>query len=131
MKKGEAMDDAEMDRILSRPDEIVPSSGFAASVMEAVYREAAAPPPIPFPWKRALPCVGLAAAALILTSIVIVVAVTHLSAGSVPSNPVGLGLQARLLTEGGLGSAIAWTALALIAAFVSVKLSLRLAGDRP
>ena len=30
-------------------EEILPSSGFAASVMEAVRREAATPPPIPFP----------------------------------------------------------------------------------
>jgi hypothetical protein len=38
-------DEDEIDRILSRQDEIVPSSGFAASVMEAVRREAAVPPP--------------------------------------------------------------------------------------
>ena len=38
-------DDAgEIDRILSREDEILPSSGFAVSVMDAVRREAAAPP---------------------------------------------------------------------------------------
>jgi hypothetical protein len=52
----------DIDRMLSTEDSIVPSSGFAASVMEAVHREAEAPPPIPFPWKRALPglvsCVG-------------------------------------------------------------------------
>ena len=56
----------EIDRALAREDDILPSSGFAASVMDAVRREAAAPPPIPFPWKRALPGlvvagVGLAA----------------------------------------------------------------------
>ena len=45
----------ELDRILSREAEIVPSSGFVKSVMAAVQSEAAAPPPIPFPWKRALP----------------------------------------------------------------------------
>ena len=39
----------EFDRIMSE-EEILPSSGFAASVMEAVRREAVAPPPIPFPW---------------------------------------------------------------------------------
>ena len=48
-------DEDEMDRILSGEDEILPSSGFTVSVMDAVRREAAAPPPIPFPWKRALP----------------------------------------------------------------------------
>lgn len=54
----------EFDRIM-RQEEILPSSGFAASVMEAVRREAAAPPPIPFPWKRALPGVVFAAATLL------------------------------------------------------------------
>ena len=45
----------DLDRVLLRDVEIVPSSGFARSVMAAVRNEAAAPPPIPFPWKRALP----------------------------------------------------------------------------
>lgn len=54
----------EFDRIMSE-EEILPSSGFAASVMEAVRREAAAPPPIPFPWKRALPGAVFAAATLV------------------------------------------------------------------
>jgi len=45
----------EIDRILANEDALVPSSGFLASVMERVREEAAAPAPIPFPWKRALP----------------------------------------------------------------------------
>jgi len=48
----------DLDRVLLREVEITPSSGFVRSVMAAVRSEAAAPPPIPFPWKRALP--GLA-----------------------------------------------------------------------
>jgi hypothetical protein len=47
--------DSEIDSILSAEDELIPSSGFLASVMERVEEQAAAPPPIPFPWKRALP----------------------------------------------------------------------------
>lgn len=39
----------------SASEDIVPSAGFATSVMDAVHREAAIPPPIPFPWKWALP----------------------------------------------------------------------------
>jgi len=54
----------DFDRVMSE-EEILPSSGFAASVMEAVRREAAAPPPIPFPWKRGLPGAVFAAATLI------------------------------------------------------------------
>src|SRR6202043_1907907 len=69
-------DDSEIDRILSREDEILPSSGFTVSVMDAVRREAAAPPPIPFPWKRALPglVVGAFAIALVLVAGIMAVA---------------------------------------------------------
>jgi hypothetical protein len=51
----------QLDAILANEDAIVPSSGFLARVMETVQEEAAAPQPIPFPWKRALPGFVLAA----------------------------------------------------------------------
>jgi hypothetical protein len=44
----------ELDRVLSEEADIVPSSGFVAAVMDAVTTDATAPP-LPFPWKRALP----------------------------------------------------------------------------
>ena len=50
-----------IDEILGNEPELVPSSGFAASVMERVREEAAAPAPIPFPWKRAVPGMLVAA----------------------------------------------------------------------
>jgi hypothetical protein len=59
----------ELDYILSREKEIVPSAKFTASVMGAVRSEAAAPPPISFPWGRALP--GLVAGASAIFSIVL------------------------------------------------------------
>jgi hypothetical protein len=123
------MKDTEMDRILSKQDEIVPSSGFTASVMEAVRREAEAPAPIPFPWKRALPVLVLAAAAIVLVGIVGVAAVVQLSHGSsvaqLPATPpLSLGPSSKA------GGAAVWTALALLMAFISVKISLRLAGAR-
>jgi hypothetical protein len=43
-----------LDRALSTDEIIVPSSGFAAAVMDRVSRDAAALPPIPFPWRRLL-----------------------------------------------------------------------------
>lgn len=128
MFEGDKMDDAEMDRILSRQDEIQPSSGFAVSVMEAVCREAAAPPPIPFPWKRALPLGALAAIVLILTVVAAVFAATHPGSGSVAPNLSFTPLHGP--SENGLASALTWTGVALLAAFVSVKLSMRLAGSR-
>ncbi|WP_420238071.1 hypothetical protein ACOBR2_00235 [Telmatobacter bradus] len=44
-----------IDRILASESEIVPSSGFLDAVMNQVREEAAAPAPIPLPWKRVLP----------------------------------------------------------------------------
>jgi hypothetical protein len=50
-----------VDRILVAEDQLVPSSGFLASIMERVREEAILPQPIPFPWKRAIPGMVLAA----------------------------------------------------------------------
>jgi hypothetical protein len=50
-----------LDRILATEEALIPSSGFLVSVMESVREEAAAPPPIPFPWKRAIPGMVLTA----------------------------------------------------------------------
>jgi hypothetical protein len=49
----------EVDHILSSDDGLEPSSGFAHAVMNAVRREAAEPPPLPFPWRWFI--VGVAA----------------------------------------------------------------------
>jgi hypothetical protein len=49
------MDQSRIDAILAAEEELVPSSGFLATVMESVHEEARTPPPIPFPWKRAIP----------------------------------------------------------------------------
>jgi len=47
----------EIDRVLAGESDIVPSSGFVTSVMDAVIAEATAPP-LAFPWKRAWPLVA-------------------------------------------------------------------------
>jgi hypothetical protein len=49
------MNDNDLDAVLLRTEEIVPSSGFTSAVMDAVQQEAAMPPPIPFPWRSAMP----------------------------------------------------------------------------
>jgi hypothetical protein len=54
------LDPTAIDHILATEDHLVPTSGFLASVMERVREEATAPPPIPFPWKRAIPGILLA-----------------------------------------------------------------------
>ncbi|MGA2358014.1 MAG: hypothetical protein ABSF66_03360 [Terriglobales bacterium] len=128
-------DEGEISRILSREEEILPSSGFAISVMDAVRREAAAPPPIPFPWKRALPGLVVGGFALALVFLTLVVAIAQLLRASTSAHfsmslpsvltPIfGLGLQRNLEI------AASWTVLALLVAFVSVKLSMRLASGR-
>jgi hypothetical protein len=128
-----------MNRILSREDEILPSSGFAASVMEAVRREAAAPPPIPFPWKRALPGLVVAALALAWALVAGVVALVQL-ARSPATQQFSLSLSSVLPSVLGFGSGLGlqrnmeyaaiWTVLALLVTWASVKLSVRLAVGR-
>jgi hypothetical protein len=55
----------ELDHLLANEDDVVPSSGFTQSVMDAVRAAKAAPPPIPFPWTRALLSLGAVAVTLV------------------------------------------------------------------
>ena len=57
---------SDIDHRLGADDDVVPSSGFAERVMTRVRSEAATPPPIAFPWIRALP--GIAAMAIALVA---------------------------------------------------------------
>jgi hypothetical protein len=126
MKRLTGQEESEMNRILSREDEILPSSGFAVSVMDAVRREAAAPPPIPFPWRRALPGLvvgGLVLALALVAGVVAIVRVSKATTLSSVSLPSGM----PPLFHGGVESAAVWIVLALAAAFVSTKLSMGLA----
>jgi len=126
-------DEDEINSILSREDEILPSSGFAVSVMNAVRREAAAPPPIPFPWKRALP--GLVAA-VVAFALVVVAGVSELERASTTTTRFSSSLPSvmpfilhgqGLHGQGGIESATIWTALTLLVTFVSLRLSMRMA----
>jgi hypothetical protein len=99
--------DEEIDRALGGEEDILPSSGFHASVMEAVRREATTPPPIPFPWKRAWP--AFAAAAL--------------------TGAAGPSLYPSLLPVATSVGA-PWIALAAAATAGCLLLSRRLAGER-
>jgi len=119
-------DENEIDRILSREDEILPSSGFAVSVMAAVRSEAAAPLPIPFPWKRALPGLVVAGLALALVLVAGIVAIVQLGRASTTAQfSTSLPSVMPPLFHGGTGSAAIWTAMALLMTLVSVKLTMR------
>ena len=117
----------DIDHILSRHDEILPSSGFAVAVMDAVRREAAAPPPIPFPWKRALPGVVVGAGTLLLVLVAGVAVIAQLGKPTAPQFSMPSQFVMPPLFHGGMESAAIWTVLALLVAFVSVKLSTRVA----
>jgi len=111
-----------IDRILTTEEELIPSSGFLASVMERVQEEAAAPPPIPFPWKRAIPGILLTVAVLGGGAYLLVRSLLPAARGLLLSPPP---LSAALVQS--LQDA-AWVAGALAAAQVCWLFSRRLAG---
>ena len=113
----------DLDRLLSREQEILPSSGFVLSVMDAVQREAAAPPPIPFPWKRALP--GICAAGLALVSIFVASIVLLHSGAAAPPLPAAWLSALASLVEASKALGANWMALALLLSLASVKLCMR------
>jgi hypothetical protein len=117
-----------IDRILGAEDQLVPSSGFLASVMERVREEAIAPQPIPFPWKRAIPGMVLAAGTIIwLIYDVIRMALTGAQTGdwtsiwnsSIAMSHIPAPAQQTLTPA-------FWTALALVVSLASWAFSRRL-----
>ena len=112
-----------LDVILATEEALLPSSGFLAAVMERVEREAAAMPPIPFPWKRAIPGMVLAAAVFawgaveLARPVVVAIRQGGLAVTRVPS-----GLVQPLEQVG-------WVALALGLSLGSWLLARRLAGQ--
>jgi hypothetical protein len=121
------MIESEIDQILATEEELIPSSGFAASVMERVQQEAAAPPPIPFPWKRAIPGILLTAGVFAWGSFELI-----RTSGPALSPSV---LNWLTLAPPHLSPAVVaavqsagWVALALGASLVSWLFSRRLAG---
>lgn len=119
--------DDQIDRILSREEEIIPSAGFTASVMDTVRREAAVPAPIPFPWKRAWPVLALAAMTIALVPVAIVVAIMQLSGAPASSTPVDVSMFWARLPGWISNPAAGWATGSLLLALISVKFSMRLA----
>jgi len=111
----------ELDRMLSPHDEIVPSSGFAASVMEAVQQEAQASQPIPFPWVRALP-VFVAMAVVVAMLIIGFVEVARMPASTVTEWTLPPAVEHALMQAN-----VGWIAFALVLTLLSSLVSIRLA----
>jgi len=119
------MTNDDLDRILSE-EEILPSSGFAGAVMDAVRREASAPPPIPFPWKRVWPGLGIAG----LTVLWALISLARLVVQAAMDQTMGSDsiLQAPLLRSS--MNTTGWVTLALIATLAAVRFSMRLGSRR-
>ena len=119
----------ELDRVLSRADEIVPSSGFVVSVMDAVRREAEASeptplPPIAFPWMRALPIfVAVAAVGVLLIAGFAEILRAPAATESGPLLPPAVTQTLVQINAG-------WLALALVLALLSTLFSIRFAVGR-
>ncbi len=110
-----------IDHVLAEEEELVPSSGFLTSVMESVNDEATAPPPIPFPWARAVPGILLAAGVLGWGGFELVRTAMSAVSGISIGTPHLAALVPPLKEAG-------WVALALGASLASWLLSRRLAG---
>lgn len=111
-----------LDRILETEEELIPSSGFAASVMDRVRQEAAAPEPIPFPWKRVLPGMILAAVGLIWCTVKLLQAAIAGRGAPIriplhPFSSMALSLQSA-----------GWVTAALVVSLLSWLLARRLIG---
>ena len=115
----------EIDKILLTEETLLPSSGFAASVMDAIQdqnAQAAQPAPIPFPWKLAIP--GIAA---------MLVGIAALAAAAIRNMNRPLGTDWLRWLDSNAGSSVALRTqvapvlLALAAAGLCVLLCNRLA----
>ena len=117
--------ESQLDRILAHEDALVPSSGFAASVMDAIQEQAAEPAPIPFPWKLALP--GIAA---LVAAIVIIVRLTASAIQGMGQNSAGASFLSQTNLDLALSSFAHTQAgpalLALAAALICTLLCSRL-----
>lgn len=117
-----AMIESEIDHILATEEELIPSSDFMAAVMERVQQESAVPPPIPFPWKRFIPGIVLAAGVFGWSAVELVrlgIPALDSAKETIPHLPA-----AYLLPVESAG----WVALALGLSLLSWLLSRHLAG---
>jgi hypothetical protein len=117
-----AMLDAKIEAILAGEEELIPSSGFLGSVMERVQEEAVAPPPIPFPWRRAIPGTLLTAGVFGWGAVKLYrQGLPALSSSALPLPHLPVALDVPVEQAG-------WLALALGVTLLSWLLSRRLAG---
>ena len=120
------MTEADLDRALqTESDSILPSSGFADSVMAAITHEATVPAPIPFPWKRALPGLAAVVAAVVLL-IAATASVLHSPASFVRAMPALSDGQSLLHSLTHHGNDAIWIAAAFAIPFACLFLCRKL-----
>jgi hypothetical protein len=104
--------------------EIVPSSGFTSRVMASVGEDAGTPPPLAFPWRRRSAGIWLRVDPRALRRPPSLWELRYAAPPEANAPAIHLALLAK--TAAPLG----WLAAALAIAWASVKLCLRLAGER-
>ena len=110
-----------IDHVLATEEELVPSSGFLASVMEKVQEQATMPAPLPFPWKRAIPGILLATGVFGWGAFELLRQAIPAVQGLAFTQPHLSAAVERALQQAG------WVALALASSLASWRLSRRLA----
>lgn len=126
------MNGDDLDCVLRETEEIAPSSGFVASVMEAVREEVAVPAPIAFPWKWALPGLIVSvvlALGLIARWVYSGVRVDHpvdAAATALPAENL-LSMLPHVQIETSTVVALEWSALALVVSLAAIWFSMRIA----
>ncbi len=119
--------EADLDRALSSgSDSILPSSGFALSVMAAFHEEAAAPAPIPFPWKRAVP--GLIAVVAAIGLLLAAIPTVLRSLASQPAAAIPWHMAAPVLAHHGNGAT--WISASLLLSLACLLFCRRLIARR-
>lgn len=120
-----------LDRILLEQDTLLPSSGFAASVMDAIQQQAAAPAPIPFPWKWALPGIAALLAGMVLLCRLAASTFQNLRESSTGGTDWLAWLQSNAQPAVLLRTQVAPVVFALVFSFACVILCRRWAGGSP
>jgi cell division protein FtsX len=105
--------------------EIAPSSGFVNSVMDAVRSDAAGPPPIPFPWKYALP--GLAGSIGAIVWLLLQVRRLPVSDAAAPTFTPNFSAHLVSWLQTLQMAGVTWILLAVLAMWAGIRLSLILA----
>jgi len=120
----------QLNRILLSEDSLVPSSGFSASVMEAIRERAVAPAPIPFPWKWAIPGIMtlIVGIAVIIRLAMTTIQNMNSTSATISTLPDWLSNPSDVDTLRGFGTQAAPAILALAGSWICVVICRRLVG---